>query len=122
MATKTTNYNFNKPEMNDYASMEVLAETFDEIDEALKGVEDKLDNLDIPTPDVSGQIKKHNDAEDAHSETLAKKNHTHTASEVGAAASGHTHVPSEVGISYGTSDLTAGTSSLESGRIYLVYE
>lgn len=50
-----------------------------------------------------------------------------TASDVGAAPSGHSHseyalkteVPS---ITYGTSDLTAGTSALATGAMYLVYE
>lgn len=108
MATETTNYKLKKPEYNEYVDIGVLNENFDVLDEKVADVEDKLNNLDIPTPDVSGQIEIHNDAEDAHSETLAKKNHT--------------HVPSEVGISYGTTDLTAGTSALETGKLYLVYE
>lgn len=34
----------------------------------------------------------------------------------------HTHTTGEVGISYGTTDLIAGTSPLTTGLIYLVYE
>lgn len=59
-----------------------------------------------------------------------------TANEVAAAAKIHTHVPADVtslsgtdystsrvrGISAGTSDLSAGSSALASGTIYLVYE
>ena len=69
-------------------------------------VEEKIS--EIPTPDVSGQIAEHNISLTAHDGILAKKVHT--------------HVPSEVGISYGTTDIEAGTSSLESGKIYLVHE
>ena len=48
--------------------------------------------------DVSGQIAEHNTSETAHEGMFAPM------------------------YSYGTTDLTAGTSSLESGKIYLVYE
>lgn len=62
--------------------------------------------------------------------------HGVTASQVGAAASGHTHderyyTEDEVNnllaakapaYSYSTTDLTAGTSSLETGKLYFVYE
>lgn len=60
----------------------------------------------------------------------------YTPSQVGAASKAHTHTPADVGglsgtdygtsrvrgISAGTSDLTAGSSNLASGTIYLVYE
>lgn len=60
----------------------------------------------------------------------------YTPEQVGAAPSAHTHTPAGLtglsgtdysvsrvrGISVGTADLTAGTSNLESGTIYLVYE
>ena len=55
----------------------------------------------IPTPDVSGQISAHNAAADAH------------------AALFRTKAPA---YSCGTADLTAGTSPLESGVLYFVYE
>ena len=103
MATKTENYGFNKPEMNDYASMEVLVETFDEIDEALKDVENKLDDIDM-----SDQIKEHNEARDAHEGMFAEANHTHEMK--------------DLPISWGTEDLTAGVSELKDGHIYIVYE
>lgn len=76
----------------------------------------------------------------------AAKVHTHTKADItdfpttpadiGAAATNHTHTAANItglsgtdygtnrvrGISAGTTDLTAGTSTLESGTIYLVYE
>lgn len=55
----------------------------------------------IPTPDVSGQISAHNAAADAH------------------AALFRTKAPA---YSYGTADLTAGSSALETGKLYFVYE
>jgi hypothetical protein len=55
----------------------------------------------IPTPDVSGQISAHNAAADAHAALFRTKAPAYT---------------------YGTADLTAGTSPLESGVLYFVYE
>ena len=52
----------------------------------------------IPTPDVSGQINAHNTNAEAHAGVLAPM------------------------YSYGTTDLTAGSSPLESGKLYFVYE
>lgn len=55
----------------------------------------------IPTPDVSGQISAHNAAADAHAALFRTKAPAYTC---------------------GTADLTAGTSPLESGVLYFVYE
>lgn len=52
----------------------------------------------IPTPDVSGQISAHNVSSTAHSGMFAPA------------------------YTYGTTDLTAGTSELETGKLYFVYE
>lgn len=106
MATKTANYGFNKPEMNDYASIETLAETLDEIDNALKNVEESIGD--------SEALQEHIDDVDIHVSAEEK--------EAWNSVKEHTHVPTEVGITYGTTDLTAGTSALETGKIYLVYE
>lgn len=59
-------------------------------------VDQKVAN--IPTPDVSGQISAHNVSSSAHSGMFAPA------------------------YTYGTSDLTAGTSKLETGKLYFVYE
>lgn len=45
-----------------------------------------------------------------------------TLSAIGAAASGHTHSGYAPAYTYSTTDLTAGTSSLETGKLYFVYE
>ena len=56
----------------------------------------------------------------------AASGHTHTPASIGAADSGHTHTPASIGAapaySYGTADLTAGVSALETGKLYFVYE
>ena len=80
-----------------------------------------------------------------HSHTLeelgaASKDHTHSLEEFGAASEEHTHTPEEIGAakaehthtleslgaapaySYGTADLTAGTSKLDTGKVHYVYE
>ena len=41
---------------------------------------------------------------------------------IGAAAAGHTHTEYAPAYTYGTEDLTAGTSELETGKLYFVYE
>lgn len=58
----------------------------------------------IPTPDVSGQIGAHNTSNVAHNDMRVAIN---------AKAPMYT---------YGTDDLTAGSSPLESGKLYFVYE
>lgn len=59
---------------------------------------------DIPTPDVSAQIAEHNASGTAHSDI-------------------RTLVNSKAPMyTYGTEDLTAGTSELATGTLYFVYE
>ena len=80
-----------------------------------------------------------------HASEFAAVNHTHTPSSIGAAAASHTHPASQItagtlatgviassgtdytvsrlrNIKASTTDLTAGSSSLTSGEVYLVYE
>lgn len=48
--------------------------------------------------------------------------HTHTPASIGAAPASHTHSEYAPAYSYGTEDLTAGTSELATGKLYFVYE
>lgn len=57
-----------------------------------------------PTPDVSGQISNHNTSEEAHKDIREAVNSKAPA------------------YTYGTTDLTAGSSELETGKLYFVYE
>ena len=132
MAGRTTNYGWMKPEKNDYLEIDVISGVFEAIDEKMAEVEEaagKSEGLDshvanknnphgvtadqigaatkgyvdnaigsIPTPDVSGQIGEHNANAEAHAGMFAPM------------------------YSYGTADLTAGTSALETGKMYLAYE
>ena len=79
-----------------------------------------LDRLaeEIPVPDVSGQINTHNTAEDAHDGVLAKADHNHDDKY---AEAGHAHDGYAPMYDYSTTDIGAG-SSLETGKLYLVYE
>lgn len=45
-----------------------------------------------------------------------------TPASIGAAAASHTHTGYAPAYTYGTSDLTAGTSELATGKLYFVYE
>ena len=78
---------------------------------------------EIPTPDVSGQIGTHNSDSSAHSDIRESiTTHTgdtsiHVSAEEKAAWNAKADAPS-----YGTEDLEAGTSSLETGKLYFVYE
>jgi len=67
-----------------------------------KYVDDAVGN--IPTPDVSGQIATHNTNTSAHADIRTKL---------------ATKAPM---YSYGTEDLEAGVSPLETGKLYFVYE
>lgn len=88
---------------------------------------------------LNEEISKHNSDENAHAGRFATAEHTHTVSEItdfptnlpanggNADTVGNQSISTsnEVGlrkISAGTDDLTAGTSELETGAIYLVYE
>lgn len=57
---------------------------------------------------------------------MTEKTPAEVLSAIGAAASGHTHTPESIGAApeytYGTTDLTAGSSALETGKLYFVYE
>ncbi len=56
----------------------------------------------------------------------APAEHTHTSEDVGAAPAEHIHTHEDVGAApaytYGTEDMAAGTSTLETGKLYFVYE
>ena len=87
-------------------------------------VDNKVAN--IPTPDVSGQINAHNTSSTAHSGVLATINYVDekvsgqiSAHNVSSSAHSGMFAPA---YTYGTSDLTAGTSELETGKLYFVYE
>lgn len=88
---------------------------------------DDLQNFQ-QTQKIKKNINEHkNDKNNPHNVTpqqigAAKANHTHTAGDVGAAEASHTHTLSDLPITYGTADLTAGSSQLSTGAIYLVYE
>ena len=98
--------------------METMVQTFDEIDDALKNVEESIGD--------SEELQNHIDDTDIHVTAEEKESwdgkadgeHTHDEY----ATAEHTHTPAEVGITYGTTDPEAGTSELATGKIYLAYE
>ena len=72
----------------------------------------------IPTPDVSGQINTHNTDTAAHSDIrTAVSNAASAAATAQSTANGKAPM-----YTYGTEDLTAGSSPLETGKLHFVYE
>ena len=99
---------------------------------------------EIPTPDVSGQINDHNTATDAHADIreAVEDAKTYTDEKIAAIPtpdvsgqigehnadpSAHADIRSELEskapmYTYGTEDLTAGSSPLATGQLHFVYE
>ena len=99
--TETTNYKLKKPGASDNAQVDVLNGNMDVIDRELKlratlGPDGKVPDVSAGT--LGGQVQANAGA---------------------AAALGTAQVRN---IRAGTADLTAGSSSLATGEIYLVYE
>ena len=79
----------------------------------------------IPTPDVSGQIDTHNTATDAHSDIREAVNNAQIAANnaASAASTAQTTANGKAPMyTYGTTDLTAGSSPLATGQLHFVYE
>lgn len=79
----------------------------------------------IPTPDVSGQIGTHNTSSDAHSDIRTAVSNAQTAANNAASAANaaQTEAASKAPMyTYGTTDLEAGVTELESGKLHFVYE
>ena len=114
----------------------------DIIDIDLKLTEIDLDGAAYIVP-VDENFKKLKAAAEALKEGVessASGNHTHSPEDVGAAEADHTHNPEDVGAApenhkhsaadvgaapaytFGTDDLVAGESALETGKLYFVYE
>lgn len=91
--------------------------------EAHADIREMINN--IPTPDVSGQIGEHNTAADAHADIREAVSNAQTAADnaasVASAAQSSANGKAPM-YSYSTTDLTAGSSSLETGKLYFVYE
>ena len=83
MSTKTTNFEFIKPELTDTADITQYNENWDKVDTKFKEIETNFEGVSKNvTPESIG---------------AAKEDHTHTAAEVGAATSDHTHTPESIG-------------------------
>lgn len=79
----------------------------------------------IPTPDVSGQISQHNTNTSAHTDIrqAAAAAQTAASNAAAAASNAQTALSGKAPMySYGTEDLTAGSSPLETGKLHFVYE
>lgn len=95
--------------------------------DALRGVPGGLATLDGAGDVPVGQIPALDYAASSHAGRHGSGGgDTVTPASIGAAVSGHTHTPDSIGAapaySYGTADLTAGVSALETGKLYFVYE
>lgn len=151
MATKTTNYGLTKPAGSDYYNVNDFNDNADIIDEALKRLSDGKADVDedgFLSPDcIPSDILKEDDkgapggvaALDETGKVLQDQlpeqtppAHSHSADEIHAGTFAETGVRAKDGEDYATSrlrnimssdiDLTAGTSPLPSGSIYIVFE
>ena len=87
------------------------------------GLNYKIEN--IPTPDVSGQINTHNNDTSAHADIRTAVSNAQTAANNAAseASAAQTTANSKAPMyTYGTEDLEAGVTALESGKLHFVYE
>lgn len=124
MANKTPNYGLTKPLPEEFYDIAVQNENMDIIDSKLK-------ELSNSSPDVSGQIKTHDTDENAHADIRSKISGAITAAEEAKSHASDKNNPHSVTVeqigaapayTYGTEDLVAGTSALESGKLHFVYE
>lgn len=116
MATKTPNYGLTKPAGSDYYNVEDFNDNADLIDAALKKLDDEKANLDKGGKVPAEQIPEH----------------THAAGNIAAGTFKDTGVKAKDGTDYSVArvrnimasdaDLTAGSSPLPSGTIYIVFE
>ncbi|MGI6029755.1 MAG: hypothetical protein ACOX81_10185 [Candidatus Heteroscillospira sp.] len=133
--TNTQYYKLKKPGDSDNVLISDLNGNMDAVDAALHEIDQKIVN--IPTPDVSGQIGTHNADGTAHGDIRSAlsghvgdgEKHITAAERTawnGKAEGNHMHTPASIGAApaytYGTADLEAGTSSLATGKLYFVYE
>jgi len=105
MANKTTNYGLTKPLPEEFYDVNVQNANMDIIDAKMKELEEKVPELDI-TPESIGAATK---AEVQTAQATANE----AKSLAGSKAPMYT---------YGTDDLEAGVSQLETGKLYFVYE
>ena len=113
---QSTNFKFNKPEASDYVDIDKISDAIEAIDEQLKAQQDAQKGLSERLGDAA--TKNVGTA----SGTVAAGDHTHddryyTESEVD-----NLLAKKAPAYTYGTTDLTAGTSALETGKLYFVYE
>mgnify|MGYP000923568490 CR=1 FL=1 len=109
MADKTTNYGFSTPGLDGAANITVQDENWTELDKKLKEELDNLDtNLSGKVDKVSGKGLSTNDFTSTYKTKLDNLD-----SSLSAKAPAY---------SYSTTDLTAGTSALATGKLYFVYE
>lgn len=126
MASKTTNYGLNKHSSQDFYNVEARNENWDKIDTELKNNVDAV-NARVKTSELAAEVKKvakdgSLTAADVGADPTGTA--TNTVSTHNAAADAHSALfrAKAPAYSFGTADLTAGTSPLESGVLYFVYE
>ena len=109
MASKTTNYNLHKIDLTDAPpDITVLNQNWDTIDEKLKLLSEDSGVVISATEPTTGDIWIDTDDDSFNTYSQTEINNLLA-----------TKAPA---YDYSTTDLTAGTSALETGKIYLVYE
>lgn len=144
MANKTTNYNLTKPLPEEFYDVEVQNGNMDIIDAELKNLSEKSGVVISPDEPEIGDVWIDTDDETegggSGGGAVASVNGkigdvTLTAKDVDAYTVGETYSKTEVAellkdkananhthYTYGTEDITAGSSALKTGELYFVYE
>lgn len=114
MANFTSNYKLKKPLPEEFYNIEDHNNNMDIIDAQLKELSDK-----------GGSVKSVN-SQTGDVVLSAKDLNVYSKDETNNMLNDHTHTPSAIGAApmytYSTTDIVAGTTSLETGKLYLVYE
>lgn len=129
MSTKTTNYQFIKPALTDPADITTMNENWDKLDQKLRDLSELSDIAISETEPTDSDLWI--DLNDETENVVPP--HTHDVTDIAegtftgkmvanASAVASITVKQVRNIYAGTSDLTAGTSALPTGDIYLVYE
>lgn len=149
MSTKTSNFELIKPELTDAANITAMNENWDKIDQGLANAEEKSFFVTFTGTASSGfasdkTLSEIREAYNAGQRVHAKdsEGRVYTLVDISSLYAQFTSVkassiasvlviydgsidvaiPDIPSYSYGTTDLTAGTSELETGELYFVYE
>lgn len=122
MANKTTNYELVKPLASEFYDVEVQNGNMDKIDAGMKANADKLKTLQDGQKNKADLVEGKVPSNQIPSLEYAAKKHASQHASGGSDPITPASIGAAPAYTYGTSDLTAGSSALATGKIYLCYE